>query len=44
MSDRIQEIVHHSYTSKPKYSEIMSGLPEDYKQVKTLSDLLNIGY
>ena len=44
MSDRIQEIVHHSYTSKPKYSEIMSGLPEDYKQVKTLGDLLNIGY
>ena len=44
MNDRIQEIVHHSYTSKPKYSEIMSGLPEDYKQVKTLGDLLNIGY
>jgi len=44
MSDRIQEIVHHSYTSKPKYSEIMSGLPEDYKQVKTLGDLLNICY
>ena len=44
MSNRIQEIVHHSYTSKPKYSEIMSGLPEDYKQVKTLGDLLNICY
>jgi magnesium chelatase subunit I len=44
MSDRIQEIVHHSYTSKPKYSETMSGLPEDYKQVKTLGDLLNICY
>src|SRR3712207_99123 len=44
MSDRIQEIVHRSYTSKPKYSEIMSGLPEDYKQVKTLGDLLNICY
>ena len=44
MSNRIQEIVHHSYTSKPKYSEIMSGLPEDYKQIKTLGDLLNIGY
>ncbi len=44
MNDRIQEIVHHSYTSKPKYSEIMSGLPEDYKQVKTLGDLLNISY
>jgi magnesium chelatase subunit I len=44
MSDRIQEIVHRSYTSKPKYSEIMSGLPEDYKQIKTLGDLLNLSY
>jgi magnesium chelatase subunit I len=44
MSDRIQETVHRSYSSKPKYSEIMSGLPEDYKQIKTLGDLLNICY
>jgi len=44
MSERIQEIVHHSYTSRPKYSEIMSGLPEDYEQIKTLGDLLNICY
>jgi magnesium chelatase subunit I len=44
MSDRVQEIVHRSYTSKPKYSEIMSGLPEDYKQIKTLGDLLNLSY
>jgi magnesium chelatase subunit I len=44
MSDRIQEIVHRSYTSKPKYSEIMSGLPEDYRQIKTLGDLLNLSY
>src|SRR3712207_7756001 len=44
MSSRIQETVHRSYTSKPKYSEIMSGLPEDYKQIKTLGDLLNICY
>lgn len=44
MRDRIQETVHRSYSSKPKYSEIMSGLPEDYKQIKTLGDLLNICY
>jgi magnesium chelatase subunit I len=44
MSDRIQELVHRSYTSKPKYDEIMSGLPEDYRQIKTLGDLLNICY
>jgi magnesium chelatase subunit I len=44
MSSRIQETVHRSYTSKPKYSEIMSGVPEDYKQIRTLGDLLNICY
>ena len=44
MSDRIQEVVHRSYSSKPKYSEIMSGLPEDYRQIKTLGDLLNVCY
>ena len=44
MSYKIQEIVHRSYTSKPKYSEIMSGLPEDYRQIRTLEDLLNICY
>jgi magnesium chelatase subunit I len=44
MSSRIQEMVHRSYASKPKYSEIMAGLPEDYKQIRTLGDLLNICY
>jgi magnesium chelatase subunit I len=44
MSSRIQETVHRSYTSKPKYSEIMPGVPEDYKQISTLGDLLNICY
>src|SRR3712207_8817687 len=44
MSSRIQETVHRAYTSKPKYSEVMSGLPEDYEQIRTLGDLLNICY
>ena len=44
MSSRIEEIVHHSYTSKPKYTEIMPGVPEDYKQIRTLGDLLKIYY
>src|SRR5688572_7640769 len=44
MSSRIQETVHRSYTSKPKYSEIISGVPEDYEQIRTLGDLLNICY
>ncbi|AFU59115.1 putative Mg-chelatase subunit [Candidatus Nitrososphaera gargensis Ga9.2] len=37
-------MVHRSYTTKPKYTEIMPGVPEDYKQVKTLGDLLKINY
>src|ERR671938_639389 len=31
----IQEMVHHSYTSSPKYNELVPGLPEDYKKIKT---------
>ncbi len=44
MSSKIEELVHRSYTSRPKYTEIMPGVPEDYKQVKTLGDLLKINY
>jgi magnesium chelatase subunit I len=44
MTQRVEETVHHCYTSKPKYTEIMPGVPEDYKQIETLGDLLNICY
>src|SRR5574342_286354 len=44
MSAKIEETVHRSYSSKPKYSEVMPGVPEDYKQAKTLGDLLKINY
>jgi magnesium chelatase subunit I len=44
MSAKIEELVRRSYTTKPKYTEIMPGVPEDYKQVKTLGDLLKINY
>lgn len=44
MSSKIEEAVHRSYSSKPKYAEVMPGVPEDYKQVKTLGDLLKINY
>ena len=43
-SKNIEDIVHHSYTSKPKYTELMPGFPEDYKEMKTLEDLLKINY
>ena len=40
----ITELVERSYSSVPKYTEIMAGVPEDYKQIKTLGDLLEINY
>ena len=43
-SKNIEDIVHHSYTSKPKYTELMPGFPEDYKEINTLDDLLLINY
>ena len=43
MSDALT-IVSQSYSSSPKYTEIKAGLPEDYKDIKTLGDLLAINY
>ena len=39
-----ENLVNRSYGSQPKYTEIMAGVPEDYKQIKTLRDLLDINY
>jgi magnesium chelatase subunit I len=43
-SKTIEYIVHRSYNLKPKYTEILPGVPEDYKEIKTLRDLLQINY
>lgn len=40
----IKEIVERSYSSKPRYTEIMAGLPENYKSIGTLGELLEINY
>ncbi len=40
----VSNIVTQSYSSSPKYTEITAGLPEDYKDIKTLGDLLAINY
>ena len=40
----LEEIVHQSYSSKPKYRELMPGVPEDFKHIKTLGDLLKLNY
>lgn len=44
MTQELSELVKRSYSSIPKYTEIMAGLPEDYTQVKTLRDLFEINY
>jgi magnesium chelatase subunit I len=40
----IQQLVERSYSSDPKYTEIKAGLPEDYSEIKTIRDLLEINY
>jgi magnesium chelatase subunit I len=44
MSNTIEDFIHYSYASKPNYTEIMAGVPNDYSQIKTLGDLLRINY
>jgi magnesium chelatase subunit I len=44
MSSKIEDTVHRAYSSKPKYAELQPGLPEEYKQIKTLGDLLKLNY
>jgi magnesium chelatase subunit I len=44
MSKTIEDFIHCSYASKPDYTEIMAGVPNDYFQIKTLGDLLRINY
>ena len=44
MAQEVSTLVKRSYSSIPKYTEIMAGLPEDYKQIRALRDLLEINY
>ncbi|MEX0656943.1 MAG: AAA family ATPase [Nitrosopumilaceae archaeon] len=44
MQQSFSQLVEQSYSSLPKYTEIMSGVPEDYNDIKTLGDLLSINY
>jgi magnesium chelatase subunit I len=43
-SNNIKDIVHRAYNLDPKYTQIMAGVPEGHKQIKTLGDLLEIRY
>ena len=43
-SNKIKDIVHSAYNLDPKYTQTMAGVPEDYKEIKTLGDLLETRY
>jgi magnesium chelatase subunit I len=43
-NDGVRMLVHRCYSSQPKYTEIEPGVPEDYKQINTLGQLLEIRY
>lgn len=44
MPSDTESIVKNSYASAPKYTEIQAGVPESYKDIRTLRDLLAINY
>ena len=44
ISENFKDIVHKSYSSNADYLETITGLPENYKGIKTLEDLLSINY
>jgi magnesium chelatase subunit I len=44
ISEDFKVIVHKSYNSDPAYKQTVLGLPENYKEIKTLEDLLSINY
>lgn len=44
ISENFRDIVHKSYNSDPDYKQTLSGLPENYKEIRTLEDLLLINY
>jgi magnesium chelatase subunit I len=44
ISENFKDIVHKSYSSNADYQETITGLPENYKEIKVLEDLLSINY
>jgi magnesium chelatase subunit I len=44
VTQAIEQLVNRSYDMSPKYSEMMPGVPQDYKDIKTLGQLFEINY
>jgi len=44
LSETYEKSVARSYSSDPKYTEVQAGVPEDYNDITTLGDLLEINF
>jgi magnesium chelatase subunit I len=44
ISENFKDIVHKSYSSNADYQEAIPGVPENYKDIKTLEDLISNNY
>ena len=44
MIQEFENFVNRSYNSEPNMPKLWSGVPDAYKQTKTLRDLLEINY
>lgn len=44
VTQAIEQLVNRSYDMSPKYSEMMPGVPQDYREIKTLGQLFEINY
>ena len=44
ISEDFKGIVHTCYNSDPDYKQSVLGLPENYREIRTLEDLLSINY
>src|ERR671914_2164092 len=40
----VEQLVNRSYDSSPNYRQVMPGVPENYREIKTLEQLFEINY
>ena len=40
----VEQLVNRSYNSSPKYRQVMPGVPENYREIRTLEQLFEINY
>lgn len=40
----VEQLVNRSYDSSPKYRQVMPGVPENYREIRTLEQLFEINY